>query len=731
MTLTGGVCLSMSQHLFDIESVLSISPQFRLDTCTSITGSGTIRFIGGTHTLWPTILSLSVSLSVGLQSTITFSTQGTFNTLVMENSSSVISFVGSSGSVFVSSVSFPSGSTLLFSVPATTSMVLNIAATSINIGGVNVQVSVLASTGSISTKLIAFKPGSLVGSFNFITSSLPASGSLVLQSDGVYYVEAGANLICPPGKFKPISVGACQDCAPGTAVSTSGTVNASGCPSCSAGYVQPVSGQANCIGCSVGLFAANPTLPCQPAPTGFYQALPLQTSPGLVCGNASDYVCGLGAVTPIPMAQIPNRNGVVIASATTVSPPSTFATSSTGILFLALAFGIVGAITAALLFVICISRRTSAWDRTKHGFSRIDLLYTRQHSNRETGVMIERKSVTGGLFTIIAPLVFAAIAIFLFAQWAYQPEIKSSVLPFGVASAPTVTTGRFRISAIFWGFNGPCANPVVAVQGITGGSLSVSATQTAYGCNVTYDSGPDAVLAVQASVNLGLNGGFAALLSWEMIVSPNFLASINASSTNYLAQTIFPDSYSCVFWGASPTVVSTTETWTQYSDETYFASPSSSVGWLLAYIVTAKGSQASASSFNSTFTSNQVGMNFLLSRGTTFLLVQKQYAQSLAVLVGVVLGYFSSVIALFAVLVRLFEVMSKKCAKRSEPRTLEKFNSVFDVVDEDGVAMSATSNTSSLNAQSSLMDDPAQGLEKRGPRFTQQFDKNTISIPDN
>ncbi len=75
---------------------------------------------------------------------------------------------------------------------------------------------------------------------------------------------------------------------------------------------------------------------------------------------------------------------------------------------------------------------------------------------------------------------------------------------------------------------------------------------------------------------------------------------------------------------------------------------------------------------------------FNVKRGSTYSLVTKSYSQSLAVLIGAVLGYLSSIIAVFAVLVRLLEKAALRFRKeKPQPDTLRRFNSVFEEEPKD------------------------------------------------
>ena len=107
-----------------------------------------------------------------------------------------------------------------------------------------------------------------------------------------------------------------------------------------------------------------------------------------------------------------------------------------------------------------------------------------------------------------------------------------------------------------------------------------------------------------------------------------------------------------------------------FEDTTYFADPTNSSGWLSAWITTAPGSQRDAGSYNASYADSRVAVEFNLPRGNTYLVITKAYSQSLAVLVGAVLGYLSSNIALFAVAMRVLEAADTKCWRKRQPSTV-------------------------------------------------------------
>lgn len=152
-------------------------PEFLLGaTCFLVSGSGTIRFSGGAHVLWPVVLAMETSLLVSSGSSVTFTTQILFQKFSETNST--VSFAGGSGVVDVNTFALSPGSSLSFKVQTTTSMTLTMRSNSpIDVTGVRVDVSLSQSATSVSIKLIGFT-APLIGSF--VIGNLPQSGTRIL-----------------------------------------------------------------------------------------------------------------------------------------------------------------------------------------------------------------------------------------------------------------------------------------------------------------------------------------------------------------------------------------------------------------------------------------------------------------------------------------------------------------------------------------------------------------------
>jgi hypothetical protein len=178
-----------------------------------------------------------------------------------------------------------------------------------------------------------------------------------------------------------------------------------------------------------------------------------------------------------------------------------------------------------ITWVLLRAKKTSRWSATKVFFTKIDLLFPQRHKNDVPGFMIERQTVLGGLFTILVPFLLIVIAVVLLAQWQNSPVIKSNALAYGLAGR-VVASGRFIITTKFFGYNGVtsplgCSTAYADSTFATGFTFSdsrypqVTAVLSQFSCDITRDSGPDAVRTM--GVTLGVKQpGYAAFISWTV-----------------------------------------------------------------------------------------------------------------------------------------------------------------------------------------------------------------------
>lgn len=493
------------------------------------------------------------------------------------------------------------------------------------------------------------------------------------------------------------------------------TIYTTGCNLCPSGSFQnlsaPISNPpifVSRLGSPVNLDVPNVVFPqpCSPAPFGFYARGSGNTESGITSCAPSEY-CGGGTVTPIPRSSIPFSNGAVYDANVVLSfETPEFVLSLPGMTIVVIGLGLIVLVFSLTVILLTTAKRSSRWDRTKGFFTKLDVLFPKKHSNDRPGVMIERQTVLGGLFTLMVPIVFIVVATFIVAQWQSSPQIKTNSIPFGLSSK-TIAAGRFVITVRFFGYN-PIGHPrgclstyqdATFSSGFTFKNSSYPVTTAIQGpssCDVTWDSGPDAVPTVDVAVGVK-QPGYASFLSWTFQAEPYVFAPLNQSAKAQISQTMFPTQPSSYLTIVNPTggifgpgttdttgatIVSLAATWMEYLDSTYFTSVKNSSGFASTFVNSQIGSTSTTQGLN--FAPTEVGVFFKISRGLTFTHIEKSYQSSVGVLVGAILGYLSSIIAAFAVIMLVIEALERKRGKK-QPQTVsdvyDRFSSSHDDVD--------------------------------------------------
>jgi hypothetical protein len=230
----------------------------------------------------------------------------------------------------------------------------------------------------------------------------------------------------------------------------------------------------------------------------------------------------------------------------------------------------------------------------------------------------------------------------------------------------------------------------------------------------------DSAVDPYIQVNITSNQTLVTEIS-QSIIPPNpsaYLAIVNPKGSALFS------SSSTDLTGVS--LVSLLSTWIQYNDTTFFPSVASGSGFSSSFVSSQIGSQTTA---DLNFAPLEVRLFFSISRGTTYTAVERSYQVSLGVLIGSILGYFSTLIAVFAMVGKLIEgVLRKKGRKQARtvsellnrPASSATYSTVEKHHDLDVPLLSADSPRSNYATFDSPRDlaprTPAPLPPPRGPR---------------
>ena len=447
--------------------------------------------------------------------------------------------------------------------------------------------------------------------------------------------------------------------------------------STSLGPILAISIDASLAGeCSKGTF----TEACRPCPAPSWSnvigSISQSTCDG-VCGP-NEY-CNLATAVPIPsafaVASLENFNRVF--------DDAFFRSDTQFIIAMAIGGGILGlALVIVVIWVLCARWRCHKSDhykRLKGSVSAADVFFRSRHRNETPGLMVHRKSIMGGIQSVIFLPILILIAVGLALQWQNNSIVTSASLPFGYAETIEETVGQFRVSAAFWGFAGTCCDDTqITVAGLSRANESVTCLPGPFSCNITWESGESISLSNDARVTIEAPGGHAAFISWE-IKAPTITFVLDdegeqenaeAAFVNRGRATVLPANAS-VFKGATPTEVDGTLTYVIFRDETTGASVRSAEGWLLSALRTGVTSEVTAARFNQV--QNSVGVSFNLARSPTYLAISVENATPLGVLIGAILGYGGSVVAALVIVGKALEWSFTKCCHKPRSRTMDFF----------------------------------------------------------
>lgn len=140
--------------------------------------------------------------------------------------------------------------------------------------------------------------------------------------------------------------------------------------------------------------------------------------------------------------------------------------------------------------VYCRHRHEAThWKKLKYCCSSLDVFFRSRHHNETPSVMVHRKSVIGGFQSILFPVTFVVVAIYIGIAWNANPITTSAVLPFGHIANNLQPRGQFTVSALFWGFAGDCSLASVQINAVGFSTTPVIRVQaTPLYCNVTWDT---------------------------------------------------------------------------------------------------------------------------------------------------------------------------------------------------------------------------------------------------
>ena len=165
LNFAAGWCVSTLTTSLGVFGHLSIKPEFDLESCTNMAGTGTLVLTSDTslrrsskrHLLWPTSLSLKLTISISSNTAVDFPSPLKIPLLIFEGPGSEAGFPSGSGTIRIDRVLFSPGTQLVFTLPSTSSQTLEIGLSSpVNATGVTIRVVAPLSTGTIATKLIGF-----------------------------------------------------------------------------------------------------------------------------------------------------------------------------------------------------------------------------------------------------------------------------------------------------------------------------------------------------------------------------------------------------------------------------------------------------------------------------------------------------------------------------------------------------------------------------------------------
>ncbi len=177
---------------------------------------------------------------------------------------------------------------------------------------------------------------------------------------------------------------------------------------------------------------------CDVCQSGFYCVG--NTSAPVVC--PAETICRLGSAIPLPRSVVPNATtpaGTVASSNVLLRHSEDAAKTVVGILILVLGFGSVLLLGIVVVLVVLFLRKTH-WGSAKSRVMKLDVLFSRQHANvnpgENAGLMMERKTVLGAVFSIFVIIVFLALALFLTYSYFTGYVLRIAQLPSGLADQP-------------------------------------------------------------------------------------------------------------------------------------------------------------------------------------------------------------------------------------------------------------------------------------------------------
>ncbi len=516
-----------------------------------------------------------------------------------------------------------------------------------------------------------------------------------------YYVDSGLGCVpCPNGTFLNTDTGTCSPCAAGfwsgeaalkcyaCPKGSERPASAVGCRSCASGFVAPLEGTVTCSRCGRGQFLVNSSSPCQPCPRNTFSSSDFGASSCVGC--SAGFMCPLATAVPVDTRQIPFFAGLVfprygISSGLTAPSfnansliPQNYWTTANGIAAIVVLACVVIAVPAALalIYFSCrVCQGKAKFESWKEAASKMDWLFAVHHKNGSLPrAVIERKTVFGSVMTISVIVLCMCLCSFLVLNWYYSPVLSSSLVPFGYVGEPDpVASLRFELD--LWGWSGPCTLPLgsgcalsFTVDGLSqtnGSQLLVACSNRTYSCFIDI-SASAAVVSSFGSIRItSPQGGNAMGVTYRATILP----SLNDSGiTPIISETIFAGA-SEVFGGTDPVVVSLSTKWSKLRDETKSLSRD---GWVVGSAGVVPGSTLNNVTFLEPLRDKQFRLSIALARGTEFLVVSVNYSSSIAILIGSILAYFGTVVAVGRVLMRLIESLDQR-RQGEAPRVVTEY----------------------------------------------------------
>lgn len=448
-------------------------------------------------------------------------------------------------------------------------------------------------------------------------------------------VVAMASPGCPPGTYVGVgcsgfgSLG-CILCPNGTFSNTSNAISCTACSSNTGAYPP---GQTFCSACPCGTTFVSTSSPCV-----------LASSP---CFNKT--------------FPLPSNNGTIVSSPPAARPGSEppFHKDVPGYAVLGGTLGVVVIASAVLGACLCCTGCGAISGAFANAAQAWDAMGARNETVDSPGPVVEIPSAIGGVMTIIALILFLGLSTFLVLDWFTTTTSTASLLPFGhvMPANDANLTGRFVFSATFFGFTGAtCSGCSSNVFGIATMQNATCAQLDATTCQISLDSGPNALLSSAASVQLFIPGSTASAITWSMSTSPFY---DNGSTQNVSQSLVVPI--------GGPVDVDLAVTYAVRTDETYLQL--NSQGWLTNWKQTRVGAT------DLSYSNTSCNVRFSLDRGINYLSIDVQLTESIAVLLSTIFSFAIGVFLLATVVTGLI----RSCQRRrtGTPEELKSWHELY------------------------------------------------------